>query len=231
MSGGDGVDPTLSGPRDDLGEAAGASSGQLDGVDHFLGNELGRPGFSAAVEPVLRITPGTGETIGFETSDAVYAELHGHHDLAQLSVPINPVTGPVFVEGAMPGDALAVTVHDIRLVDHGWSVSLPGSGALQHVMGDEMFTRRVPIDADGVHVTSRHTFAARPMIGCMGTAPAKGENSTIMPAYPQGGNMDVTENTVGSTEAVKPGRPSSLPRKWSMPTRCPEEAREASPRS
>jgi len=177
------------------GDAAGAGGG----IDHLLGNELGRPGFSAAVEPVLRITPGTGETIGFETSDAVYAELHEHHDLAQLSVPINPVTGPVFVEGAMPGDALAVTVHDIRLVDHGWSVALPGSGALQHVMGDEMFTRRVPIDAEGVHVTDRHVFAPRPMIGCMGTAPAEGENSTIMPAYPQGGNMDVTENTVGST--------------------------------
>jgi amidase len=50
-----------------------------------------------------------------------------------------------------------------------------------------------------VHVTDRHVFEARPMIGCMGTAPAEGEASTIMPAYAQGGNMDVTENTVGST--------------------------------
>jgi amidase len=129
----------------------------------------------------------------------VYEELHGHHDMAKLQAQINPVTGPVYVEGARPGDALAVTVHEIRLKDYGWSVSLPGSGALQHVMGDDMFTRRVPIDADGVHVTSRHTFPALPMIGCMGTAPATGANSTIMPAYAEGGNMDVTENRVGST--------------------------------
>ncbi|ARC56674.1 Acetamidase [Frondihabitans sp. 762G35] len=169
------------------------------GLDHFLGKELGRPGFSAPDEPVLRILPGTGERIGFETSDAVYEELHGHHDMAKLQAQINPVTGPVYVEGAEPGDALAVTVHEIRLKEYGWSVSLPGSGALQHVMGDEMFTRRVPIDADGVHVTERHVFAPQPMIGCMGTAPAEGANSTIMPAYPQGGNMDVTENRVGST--------------------------------
>jgi amidase len=169
------------------------------GLDHFLDKSLGRPGFSAADEPVLRILPGTGERIGFETSDAVYAELHGHHDMAKLEAQINPVTGPVYVDGAEPGDALAVTVHEIRLKGYGWSVSLPGSGALQHVMGDEMFTRRIPIDDEGVHVTDRHVFAPKPMIGCMGTAPAEGSNSTIMPAYPQGGNMDVTENRVGST--------------------------------
>ncbi|MBF4577035.1 acetamidase/formamidase family protein [Frondihabitans sp. VKM Ac-2883] len=170
-----------------------------EGLDHFLDKSLGRPGFTADVAPALRIAPGTGERIGFETSDAVYAELHSHHDMAKLEAQINPVTGPVYVEGARPGDALAVTVHEIRLKEHGWSVSLPGSGALQHVMGDEMFTRQVPIDDDGVHVTSRHTFAALPMIGCMGTAPASGSNSTIMPAYAEGGNMDVTENRVGST--------------------------------
>ena len=73
--------------RDSSGSGPASASSGASGVDHFLGNELGRPGFSAAVEPVLRITPGTGETIGFETSDAVYAELHDHHDLAQLSVP------------------------------------------------------------------------------------------------------------------------------------------------
>jgi amidase len=198
VSGVEATAPAAGGGADGPTRASSAGDRE-DGMDHFLGKEHGRPGFTADIEPALRITPGTGERIGFETSDAVYAELHEHHDLSQLSVPINPVTGPVFVEGAQPGDALAVTVHEIRLVAHGWSVALPGSGALQHVMGDEMFTRRVPIDDEGVHVTDRHVFAPRPMIGCMGTAPATGENSTIMPAYAQGGNMDVTENRVGST--------------------------------
>jgi amidase len=167
-------------------------------MEHFLDKSHGQPGFSASVPPVLRIAPGTGERIGFETSDAVYAELHEHHDMSRLKAQINPVTGPVWVEGAKPGDALKVTIHEIRLKDYGWSVSIPGSGALQHVMGEEMFTRQVPIDAEGVHVTDRHVFAPLPMIGCIGTAPAQGSNSTLMPSYPQGGNMDVTEVRPGS---------------------------------
>ncbi len=168
-------------------------------MDHFLSKENGQPGFSAATTPVLRILPGTGERIGFETSDEVYSQLHEFRDMTKLTAQINPVTGPVYVVGAEPGDQLAVTIHEIRLGDCGWSLALPGTGALQHVMTGDMFTRRIPIDAEGVHVTERHVFAPRPMIGCIGTAPADGENSTIMPSYTQGGNMDVTDCAPGST--------------------------------
>ena len=167
-------------------------------IDHFLDKSHGKFGFGADIPPALRITPGTGETIGFETSDAVYEQLHQHHDMEKLTVGINPVTGPVYVEGAEPGDALVVTIHEIRLKEHGWSVSIPGTGALRRVMGDTVFTRQVPIDADGVHVTERHVFDARPMIGCIGTAPAERVNSTIMPSYAEGGNMDLTECRPGS---------------------------------
>lgn len=170
----------------------------MTGMDHFLGKEHGRPGFRADVEPVLRISPGTGERIGFETDDAVYRELHDHGDLAALSAPINPVTGPVWVEGAKPGDTLAVTIHEIHLKDCGWSQSLPGIGALRNRMGDRVESRRIPIDEAGVHLTDRHVVAPRPMIGCIGTAPATGVHSTVMPTTALGGNMDVTEVRPGS---------------------------------
>lgn len=169
-------------------------------TEHWLGREHGRPGYDAAVPPALRVRPGTGETIAFETDDAVYAELHAHGDLAALQAPINPVTGPVYVEGAKPGDALAVHVHEIRLGEYGWSQSLPGAGALQYRMPtDRVLSRRIPIDADGVHLTDRHVVAARPMIGCIGTAPASGRNSTVMPTTALGGNMDLTDVAPGAT--------------------------------
>lgn len=168
-------------------------------MEHLLDNTHGKFGFSASDAPALRITPGTGERIGFETSDEVYRQLNEHGDMEKLTVGINPVTGPLYVEGAEPGDALAVTIHDIQLIDCGWSVSLPGSGALQDLMGEEVFARRIPIDETGIHATDRHSFEARPMIGCIGTAPVEGANSTIMPTYGQGGNMDLTECRPGAT--------------------------------
>lgn len=176
-----------------------STSPVTDDVDHFLDKSHGQPNFSADTEPALRITPGTGARIGFETSDEVYAQLHEHKDMAKLTAQLNPVTGPLYVEDAQPGDALAVTIHEIRLKDCGWSVSLPGVGALQEKMGADMFTRRVPIDGDGIHVTDRHTLTPAPMIGCIGTAPAQGSHSTVMPSYAQGGNMDLTDCRPGTT--------------------------------
>ncbi len=101
--------------------------------------------------------------------------------------------------GRDAGDALAVHVHEIRLGPYGWSQSLPGAGALQHRMPDRVVSRRIPIDAEGVHLTDRHVVAARPMIGCIGTAPAAGVNSTVMPTTSLGGNMDLTDVAPGAT--------------------------------
>ena len=44
--------------------------------------------------------------------------------------PIHPLTGPVFVEGAEPGDVLKVTLHKIELMDWGWTAIVPGFGFL-----------------------------------------------------------------------------------------------------
>ena len=70
-------------------------------------------------------------------------------DLAQVTATINPVTGPVHVEGAEPGDVLAVTIHAIDVAEQGWSVSIPGAGALSRAMGPEFFVRRVPVRDGG----------------------------------------------------------------------------------
>ncbi|MDO5722116.1 MAG: acetamidase/formamidase family protein [Actinomycetaceae bacterium] len=168
-------------------------------VDHFLSKSHGQSGYDASIEPVLRIKPGTGETIGFETDDAVYAQLHERGSLDKVTATINPVTGPVYVEGAQPGDALAVTIHDIVLKDYGWSVSLPGAGALADRMGEESFSRQIPIADGSVKLTDSISTPARPMIGCIGTAPAGKTGSTVMPSFPSGGNMDLTDAAPGST--------------------------------
>src|SRR5690349_21156868 len=130
---------------------------------HLLTKDQGRPGLSAADEPVLRVAAGAGDRISFETDDAAYAQMDGLRDLSKITAPLNPVTGPVFVEGAEPADALAVTIHDITFGDFGWSVYIPGAGALAGPMGEEWFVRRIPLRDGRAQLTEGLDCAVAPM--------------------------------------------------------------------
>ncbi|MGO4343396.1 acetamidase/formamidase family protein [Pedococcus sp. 2YAF34] len=177
---------------------------------HLLTRDQGRPGLSAADEPVLRVVAGAGDRISFETDDAAYAQMEELRDLSKITAPLNPVTGPVFVEGAEPGDALAVTIHDITFGDVGWSVYIPGAGALAGPMGEEWFVRRIPLRDGRAQLTERLDCAVEPMAGCVMVAPADGELSTVMPSYPTGGNMDLTDAAPGSTVYLPVQVPGAL---------------------
>ena len=177
---------------------------------HYLSKDAGGPGISATREPVLRIPPGQGDRITFETDDAAYAQLHEHHDMGKLTAPLNPVTGPVYVEGAEPGDVLAVTVHEITFPGGGWSIYLPGAGALAGVMGEAWVSRWIEIGDGVAHLPGGRTTPLVPMVGCIGVAAADGEMSTVMPSYPTGGNMDITDVGPGATVYLPVQVPGAL---------------------
>jgi amidase len=180
---------------------------------HVLTKDQAHGSFSAQQEPILSVRAGAGDRISFRTDDLAYAQMEETRDLAQVTVTINPVTGPVFVEGAEPGDALAVTIHDIELAEEGWSVYIPGAGALAGVMGSAMLVRRVPVREGRVHLLPTLDVPVAPMLGCIGVAPADGDASTVMPSYPTGGNMDLTYAQPGATVFLPvqvPGAPLSI---------------------
>jgi amidase len=111
---------------------------------------------------------------------------------------INAVTGPVYVTGAEPGDALAVEILEIETLDWGWNMWLPGFGLLgQRATLPQL--RRISIRDDRVWLTSDVSVPPRPMIGCLGVAPATGESSTLAPPYPWAGNYDLPQICAGST--------------------------------
>jgi amidase len=166
---------------------------------HLITKDHAHADYSVSHEPVLTVDAGTGERLTFETDDTAYAQMEELRDLAKVTATINPVTGPVHVRGAEPGDALAVTIHDIEMVEHGWSVYIPGAGALARPMGEDWYVRRVPVQDGTVQLTDRVSCPVAPMIGCIGVAPASGSMSTVMPSYPTGGNMDLTDARPGST--------------------------------
>ncbi len=179
-------------------------------ADHFLGRDQSWNAYSATRPPVLTVTAGAGDLITFETDDLAYAQMEEFSDLSRVTATINPITGPVYVHGAEPGDVLAVTIHDITLAEQGWSISIPGAGALARVMGPDFFVRRIPVHDGRVQLTADLDCAIAPMIGCIGVAPADRDGSSVMPTLSTGGNMDLTDAGPGSTVYLPVQVPGAL---------------------
>ncbi|HEV8156229.1 MAG TPA: acetamidase/formamidase family protein [Gaiellales bacterium] len=164
-------------------------------ADHTLPAETFQVSFDASIPAALEIDP--GDTVTFQTSDVAYERLAAGESVDAIGLPnFNRVTGPVSVRGAAPGDALRIEVLDVQ-VRRAWSVWLPGFGGLGH-RSDVQRAMQTPL-ADGQAQIGSHRVALRPMIGCIGTAPAEGAGSTFEPAYPFGGNMDLREMEPGTT--------------------------------
>jgi len=159
------------------------------------------------MEPAAREVP--GERLVFEAQDALGGQVKTADDvLAELDFSrINPATGPVFVDGAEPGDTLVVRVVSIEPADSGAIVTGPGMG----VLGDETerhATRILPVE-DGAVVFDDLRLPARPMIGVIGVAPSEGSHPTGT-AHRHGGNMDTKEIVEGCTVYCPVAQPGAL---------------------
>ncbi|PZN02291.1 MAG: acetamidase, partial [Bacillota bacterium] len=89
-------------------------------------------GWDNSLEPVLEVEP--GETVEFEVVDASGGQLNSGStaaDVARLDFErVNPVTGPVFIKGARPGDVLEVEILEFGPARWGWTAIIPGFGLL-----------------------------------------------------------------------------------------------------
>jgi amidase len=166
----------------------------------------------ATVPPVARLKP--GQVLEVNTLDAFGNAIQKPGDSLSLVKGDNPLTGPFFVEGAEPGDTLAVKILDLQVDgNQGVGTIAPGFGAINTTNYTPMLNPPLaekiwfyPID----HATNLATFQAldskfavkiplHPFFGCIGVAPAGGEaRSSIVPAE-FGGNMDSPEASVGNT--------------------------------
>jgi amidase len=155
--------------------------------------------FRPDAEPVLRVRP--GDVVRFETSpepvERLFAAGRRWTEVIRVRA-INAVTGPVFIEGVMPGDAVSVEVLAIEPRDWAWNAAIPGFGLLDGLLPEPML-ERLPIRDGEVVVSERVRLPVRPMIGCLGLAPADGETSTLSPAMPWAGNYDLTQIAPGAT--------------------------------
>ncbi len=158
-------------------------------------------GWDNALEPVLEVTP--GETVTFETLDASGGQLHAASTVGEVTTldfgRINPVTGPVRVLGAEPGDALSVRLLEFRPSGWGWTANIPGFGLLADQFRDPHLKTwtfgagESAAFADGINVPLK----AFP--GTIGVAPAEPGPHSVVPPRACGGNLDIRDLAVGST--------------------------------
>lgn len=156
--------------------------------------------YSRHNEPRLQIE--SGETILVETEDAFSGQIRSNADRRdKTKQPYgNPQTGPIYVTGAEPGDALAVKIESIEPSIGQCATRTSDPHQLCEWIGDDCpHGTHVCAIADGViHWSDEITIPYRPMLGCIGTAPDSGAPTTG-PAGPHGGNMDIIETSVGNT--------------------------------
>jgi acetamidase/formamidase len=142
-----------------------------------------------------------GETIVVETEDALSGQIRSDTDRRDKStMPYsNPLAGPIFVEGAEPGDAIAVKIAEIRPTLGQCATRTADPRQLCEWLGTDCphGTHVCPIRGGIIHWSEAVTIPYAPMLGCIGTAPDWGVPTTL-PAGPHGGNMDIVEVCPGS---------------------------------
>jgi formamidase len=127
------------------------------------------------IKPALRIPPGT--QVELQTRDAMDGQVRPELKPTELLTTnprlVHPLTGPVFVEGAEPGDLLAIKIDEIVTADRGFTVILPGFGYLRDVFTEPFIVHwemangvAFSKDLPGVRIPGA------PFMGIMGVAPS-----------------------------------------------------------
>ena len=154
-----------------------------------------------ATPAALSVAP--GETVTFEEIDAVMGQIapdSGSDVITNLDFAhVNPVAGPVYVDGAEPGDALKVTLLDFNPSGWAWTAIVPGFGLL----ADDFPEAALHIwncDKAFAEPAAMGDFARvplKPFCGTTGVAHAEPGGHSTIPPYKSGGNMDIRDLSLG----------------------------------
>jgi acetamidase/formamidase len=155
-----------------------------------------------SIEPALEVDDGTVVELHVrDASDEQIRADSGAEDVTKLDFDhVNPVSGPVFVKGAQPGDLLAVELLEFRPPEWGWTALIPGFGLLADEF-PEPWLRISHVDAEAGRVrwSDDVSLPYRPFPGTIGVAPAEPGPHPILPPSRWGGNLDTKHLVVGTT--------------------------------
>ena len=163
-----------------------------------------------AIPPVLTVAP--GDTVELEVLNASGGQI-GRGDAASALAGldfdrINPVTGPIAVDGAEPGDALVVDVLDIACEGWGWTANIPGFGLLADQFPDPYLV--FSEIGGGVVRLPGIDLPSVPMIGTIGMPAAEPGALPMVPPHRHGGNLDIRDVAVGTRLRLPVAVPGAL---------------------
>lgn len=167
--------------------------------------------WNRAHKPALEVDPGA--TVALEVQNASGGQLSRQSTVEDVRAldfgRINPMTGPVFVRGAEPGDALVVEILDVALDDWGWTANIPGFGLLADEF-PEAHLRISRIGPRGAELLPGLCIPVAGFVGTIGVAMAEAGDRSVVPPSRQGGNMDIRHMTRGARLFLPVAVPGAL---------------------
>src|SRR3954453_17362298 len=157
--------------------------------------------WDAGNEPVLSVAD--GDTVVFETRDVSDNQIGPDSDTSVIAGldwdRVYTLAGPVYVEGAEPGDTPPVGLLDIPTKRGGWTAILPGLGLLADDF-TEPYLRIFDCSlGDRTHFREDIVMPLEPFFGTMGVSPGAASGQAVMPPGNFGGNVDTRQLIAGTT--------------------------------
>jgi acetamidase/formamidase len=158
--------------------------------------------WSRTIPPALTVP--SGSVVEVFTQEATGGQLSPESTIEDvLAVDfdgVHALTGPIAVEGAEPGDVLAVTLHEIEVGDWGWAAVVPGFGFLADVF-TEPYLKIFELGPEATHADfgGGIRIPLSPFPGVLGVAPDTDEMLVTIPPRTNGGNMDNRYMNEGTT--------------------------------
>jgi acetamidase/formamidase len=168
---------------------------------HHLSDEQVHYTWDTANEPLITIE--SGDTVVVWTRDISDNQVTPDGDASVLAnfdwARAYPLTGPIGIHGAEPGDTLRIDVLDVHTQGWGWTGVLPGFGLLAEDFPDAYLRTYDLSNGEFAYLREDIAIPLAPYFGTMGVCPAGARDQSIVPPGRFGGNMDIRQTVKGST--------------------------------
>lgn len=168
--------------------------------EHTLDPALVHHKWDASLPPAITIA--AGDVVHCQTDEVTSGQVQPGDPatkLGQLNFDLlYPLAGPIYVEGAAPGDALEVEILSLQPLDWGWAGIIPGLGLLPEDFGEPYIRYFDLTNGETTALRDDILIPIQPFCGTMGNAPDEPGQKDVLPPTKGGGNIDTRHLGVGT---------------------------------